>query len=123
MFNTYFESTRQKLLAGFSITEIIEVREKVFEDAEVGDSILFFAENSNNAKENVLKYFKVNNIYPEFLLQASYTQSQENLLSKQGSKFFITGIQLNIETEPLSSFCHVYNGLKPRQCQTHSIIR
>jgi hypothetical protein len=113
VFNTYFDSTRQQLLTNYLISQIVEIREKVFVDAEVGDSILFFGERSDNISKNILHYFKVENIYPSFKEINSF-KTQQGILSKEyGGKFFPTGIKLKVETVPLSEICDVFNGLNP----------
>jgi type I restriction-modification system DNA methylase subunit len=113
VFNTYFESTRNRILKEYCIPSIVEIREKVFEDAEVGDSILFFGQRSANPLNNLLNYYKVENIYPEFKTITSFRTYQSILLNEYDGRFFPTEIKLKVETVPLNSICDVYNGLNP----------
>ena len=113
VFNTYFGSTRQKLLKNFSIPQIVEIREKVFADAEVGDSILFFGEKNSNPLNNNLSYFKVENVFPSFKIIKEFNTNQNILLTDYEGRFFPSGLKIRIETEPLSSVCDVFNGLNP----------
>lgn len=113
VFNTYFDSTRRKLLSSYSVSEIIEIREKVFEDAEVGDSILFFGERNNHPKNNIVSYIKVENITPEFRVIEAFKSPQQELLKDYNGRFYASEIGIKIETVPLSDLCNVYNGLNP----------
>lgn len=113
VFNTYFDSTRKRILKEYCVPKIVEIREKVFEDAEVGDSILFFGQRSTNPSKNSLDYYKVENIYPEFKTIASFRTYQNILLNEYDGRFFPTEIKLKVETIPLNSICDVYNGLNP----------
>lgn len=113
VFNTYFDTTRKQILKDYAIPQIVEIREKVFEDAEVGDSILFFGERKNNPTKNSLTYYKVENVYPEFKVIESFATNQSALLKEHDGKFFPTGITIRIDTKPLNSFCNVFNGLNP----------
>lgn len=113
VFNTYFDSTRRKLLSDYAIPQIVEISEKVFEDAEVGDSILFFGEKKSNPKNNIVSYYKVENVFPEFKLIKSFETSQKELLKNYDGRFFPTGISIRIDVEPLSNLCDIFNGLNP----------
>ena len=113
VFNTYFDTTRQKLLRNYTIPKLVEIRDKVFVDAEVGDSLLFFGERSENPLQNSLHYYKVDNVYPEFKLVTSFETKQEILLNEHEGRFFPSGIKFRIPTEPLTFYCDVFNGLNP----------
>ncbi len=113
VFNTYFNSTRNILLQKFVISQIVEIREKVFEDAEVGDSILFFGSRHNDPLNNLLIYYKVDNVFPVFKILQSYSSSQSSLLKEYQGKFFKSGIKIKIDTVPLKLICDVFNGLNP----------
>lgn len=110
-FNTFFDSTRKQILQSYAIPQIVEIREKVFEDAEVGDSILFFGERKNNPTKNSLSYYKVENVFPDFKVIESFVTNQNLLLKEYGGKFFPTGITIRSETQPLKKFCDIFNGL------------
>ncbi len=113
VFNTYFDSTRKSLLQNYSIPQLVEIREKVFADAEVGDSLLFFGERSAKPLDNTLAYFKVDNVYPTFKIINSFKTKQSVLLHEYEGRFIPTGIKLRIQTTPLSDYCNVFNGLNP----------
>jgi len=113
VFNTYFDSTRKQILKDFAIPQIVEIREKVFEDAEVGDCILFFGERKNNPTKNSLSYYKVENVYPEFKVIQSFATNQNTLLKEHDGKFFPKGITIRIDTKTLNNYCDVFNGLNP----------
>lgn len=113
VFNTYFDVTRQKLLKEYSITEVVDIREKVFADAEVGDSLLIFAERGSTPLSNILAYYKVTNVFPTFEVLNSFNTPQKILLNEFNAKFFPSGLKVKIDTKPLDFYCHVYNGLNP----------
>jgi type I restriction-modification system DNA methylase subunit len=55
LFNTYYESIRKHLLETTEINEIITITEKVFEDAEVGGSLLLkYTIKQNPNKKNII---------------------------------------------------------------------
>lgn len=113
VFNIFFDVTRRKLLKNYSMPKLIEIREKVFVDAEVGDSLLFFGEKSENPLQNTLQYFKVENVYPEFKIINSFETKQQVLINDYNGRFIPSGIKFKINTEPLSYYCDVFNGLNP----------
>ncbi len=113
VFNTYFEGTRRSLLSDFAIPEIIEIRDKVFENAEVGDSILFFAQCHRAPQTNTLVYSKVRNIYPVFELLEKYRSPQKKLLSQSHPSFFFSSFAINVPTKELDQLADVSNGLNP----------
>ena len=113
VFNTYFEDARRSLLRDFAIPQIIEIRDKVFENAEVGDSILFFAQCHRAPQMNTLVYCKVRNIYPVFELLEQYRSPQKNLLSQSHPSFFSSSFAINVPTKELDQLADVSNGLNP----------
>lgn len=46
VFNIYFKEIRWIFLFEYKIFKIIEIKEKVFENVEVGDNIIFFGEEN-----------------------------------------------------------------------------
>ncbi|MCY7347548.1 MAG: N-6 DNA methylase [Pyrinomonadaceae bacterium] len=113
VFNTYFSSVRNCLLKEYSIPQIIEIKEKVFASAEVGDSILFFAVNDNQASQNILNYYKVKNIFPTFDVLEQHHTLQKELSEKQDSLFYSSGLEMKANTKTLSDFASISNGLNP----------
>ena len=113
VFNTYFQNTRKILLEKYAIPQIVEIREKVFTDAEVGDSILFFGSRIKNPSTSILQYLKVENVYPSLIKINEFRTIQEELLNEHDCKFYPPGLKIRIETIPLKEICEINNGLNP----------
>ena len=113
IFNTYFSKARGILLKNYSLPQIVEIRNKVFDNAEVGDSILFFAEIDKNPLNNSLVYIIVNNIHPAFDIIDKYSSDQKSLLDENENKFYTDSLLLKVKTKAFSFFCDVSNGLNP----------
>lgn len=113
VFNTYFQNTRKILLEKYAIPQIVEIREKVFTDAEVGDSILFFGSRIKNPSTSILQYLKVENVYPSLIKINEFRTIQKELLNEFDCKFYPTGLKIRIETIPLKEICEINNGLNP----------
>ena len=113
VFNAYFDRTRTILLDTYAIPEIVEIQEKVFEDAEVGDSILFFAQQSNHPKKNLLAYYKVKNVFPRFELLDQFEAEQNDLLQTSQALFFTKPFEIRVQTKSLKEIAIVSNGLNP----------
>ncbi|MFA5031683.1 MAG: N-6 DNA methylase [bacterium] len=113
VFNTFFNDARKFLLSNFAIPEIIEIKEKVFVDAEVGDSILFFAKKDKDSVKNLLNYYKVKNIFPVFDIIEHHKNIQSNLLQQSEIRFFEDTIKIRAKTQRLGDICVVSNGLNP----------
>ncbi|MBA3241412.1 MAG: N-6 DNA methylase, partial [Acidobacteria bacterium] len=113
VFNTFFSSVRARLLSSCAIPQIIEIREKVFASAEVGDSILFFARTDNQPTHNVLHYYKVENVFPTFEVLEKYESSQRELLANTEAFFYTNSFSIRAKTEVLSDLAVISNGLNP----------
>jgi hypothetical protein len=113
VFNTYYGAARTSLLSNYAISQIVEIRDKVFDEAEVGDSILFFAHKCLQPIKNKLHYYLVENIIPSFQTINTYVANQESLLVNGETKFFDASVKLNVETKKLEDICQVSNGLNP----------
>jgi len=113
VFNTYFSKARSLLLSNYAITKIVEIREKVFGDAEVGDSILFFARKSEKPTKNILSYYRVANVFPTFMIVKKYETPQDELLMNSEAQFFNMEIRIKVPTKILSEIAIVSNGLNP----------
>ncbi|EFK07329.1 conserved hypothetical protein [delta proteobacterium NaphS2] len=112
VFNTYLETIRSMLLSNFGITMIIEIVERVFDNVEVGNNILFFSETMPQPRENILKYYIVENISPFSPLE-SYSNKQEILIDEYRSYFHN---KLTVSTEyktTLNDIANISNGLNP----------
>jgi len=112
VFNTYLKQTRNILLSKFVIPQITEIVGKVFENAEVGDNIIFFAQTSNKPLENILVYNTVKNVTP-FCVIENYFNEQKLLINDYDSNFHN---KLTISTDSktsLNDVAYVSNGLNP----------
>ena len=113
VFNTFFNETRRLLLSRYSILKIVEIREKVFLNAEVGDSILFFASVTNSSSKNMLNYYCVKNVFPVFSILNHHKNSQQNLLKNIAAKFYEDDIKIKVATKRLDEIAVISNGLYP----------
>ncbi|MCK4330546.1 N-6 DNA methylase [candidate division WOR-3 bacterium] len=113
VFNAYFSKTRATLLRNYAIPQIIEIRDKVFQNAEVGDSILFFAQKTLNPIKKTLKYYKVTNVFPKFDIIEKIETVQSELLINKEAIFYTAPIQIKVPTKELGEITVVSNGLNP----------
>ena len=116
VFNTYFQSTREQLLKYYAIHQIVEIQEKVFESAEVGDNILFFARKSKHPLNNQVSYFRVRNVYPYWEVLDEYKAFQNELLQLPSRKFYKSALEISgirVPYQVLSEFAKISNGLNP----------
>jgi len=113
VFNTYFAKTRKMLLENYVINEIIEIKDKVFTNAEVGDSILFFAGKSKKSRTQKFLYYKVKNIYPRFRILNKYESYQHDLLDSKNISFYNDIVKFEAKTIQLNEICKISNGLNP----------
>lgn len=112
VFNSYFESARRKLLERYSIPLIVEIRAKVFEAAEVGDSVLFFACGSRPTSRSALEYRVVENVASDSKIISMQTNLQADLTSSIGVRFLASSINIT-QTIKLDDLWEVSNGLNP----------
>jgi hypothetical protein len=112
-FNTYFESTRRQLLKQFALPLLVEIRNKVFAQAEVGDSLLFFAERTPEPLKSRLCYRVVKNVAPAEEIIEEFIRTNGELLNQDGSSFRPSELPLRAKTVRLESLWNVSNGLNP----------
>ena len=112
-FNTFYSSTRSLILRSFAIPLLVEIREKVFTDAEVGNSLLFFAQSSKNPLQNELCYRIVQNVFPVESIIREFKQKNSELLLDTETYFRPRELASSGKTVPLSSSWIVNNGLNP----------
>ena len=112
VFNTYLKQTRELLLKEFSITKIVEIIGRVFENAEVGDNIIFFAQTSCEPQDNILAYHVVDNVSP-FAIIESYFNEQRVLVESYESYFQNKLIISSEFKKSLSDVSDIANGLNP----------
>ncbi len=113
IFNTYFAKTRKMLLENYVINEIIEIKDKVFTNAEVGDSILFFVGKSKKLRTQKFLYYKVKNIFPKFRILNKYESYQNDLLDSKNISFYNDIVKFEAKTIQLNEICKISNGLNP----------
>lgn len=112
VFNTYLKQTRTILLSKYAIPKIIEIIGKVFEHAEVGDNIIFFAQTSSRPLENFLQYSIVKNVMP-FVVVENFSNEQKVLINNYDSNFHNKLKILGASQKLLSDFANISNGLNP----------
>jgi len=113
VFNTYFAKTRASLLENYCIPQVVEIREKVFKRAEVGDSILFFVQKCKNPLRKKLNYYKVTNVFPKFNILEYKGNIQSELLKNNEALFFTPPLTIKVNTKKLNEVAIVSNGLNP----------
>ncbi len=113
VFNSYFEATRRRLLDQYRIPLIVEVRNKVFETAEVGDSILFFSTAHRPTAESKLAYKVVENVSPGGQVISMQVNLQTELAASLGSRFIVSSVNMPKTQNTLGDIWEVSNGLNP----------
>lgn len=112
VFNTYLIETRNILLNNYTISKIVEINERVFENAEVGDNIIFFAGNTQSNKKNILNYEIVKQIFPYELIERFNTEQQQ-LVEFHDANFY-PKLNSNVDSEiKLKTIAELSNGLNP----------
>ncbi|CAA0225778.1 Eco57I restriction-modification methylase domain-containing protein [Tenacibaculum maritimum] len=112
VFNTYLKETRNILLSEYSIPQIVEINGKVFENAEVGDNIVFFGQKKKNNLSNSLKYMVVDDVSPINIIK-EYHNEQELLIDQHDSNFYDKIKISSDNTSLLSEIAILSNGLNP----------
>jgi hypothetical protein len=111
VFNTYFAKPRRLIMSNYAVSRITEIDEKVFEDAEVGDSIIFSVHKSEFPLANNLVYERVE-ASNSFKILESHINRQEDLLKLDESKFYIPSFgNLKVSTYLLKDIAEISNGL------------
>jgi len=113
VFNTYFSTTRAQILQQFTVPLVVEIRDKVFAEAEVGDSLLFFAKNEKVTDKSELCYRVVENVFPDENILEEFKEKNYALLRAEGALFRPSGLTLKVKNKSLSSSWLVNNGLNP----------
>jgi hypothetical protein len=91
----------------YAISQLIEIEDKIFQNAEVGDSLLFFAQIASRPEKNSLIYFRVKNIFPQFEVIEKFKNIQNDLLRNPDALFYQS--KLSIKT-PAVNLHEVLNG-------------
>ena len=98
VFNTYFAKARSKLMRKYAIPQLVEIEDKIFQNAEVGDSLLFFAQIASRPEENSLIYFRVKNIFPQFEVIENFKNIQNDLLMNPDALFYQSKLLIKTPT-------------------------
>ncbi len=113
VFNSYFDSTRRILLTEYTIPLIVEVRDKVFDAAEVGDSVLFFACTRIPNLESKLEYKVVDSVGPDSEAVSIESNYQSALAQTTGVQFRRPSFEPKKPRNTLGDLWDVSNGLNP----------
>ncbi|HOB24834.1 MAG TPA: N-6 DNA methylase [Kaistella sp.] len=122
LFNSYYDKIRELLLTRTKINEIYTITEKVFEDAEVGGSLMlnFTINNKNNSQNNIklIEAVKISNfISKEGLIKTNHTQ--EYFLSIPKFEISINDKSISeihrklLTFKPIAEYFNLKNGLNP----------
>jgi tRNA1(Val) A37 N6-methylase TrmN6 len=112
VFNTFLKESRTHLLSNYKIPKIVEITERVFENAEVGDNIIIFAGKDPEPSTNNLLYHTVKSITPYNLID-SYESYQSDLVSYHDSNFYPKPISTGKPEVKLGEVAIISNGLNP----------
>ena len=120
VFNSYFKKSRKMLLETFGMYLITEIDGKVFEDAEVGDSILVY-NNKGNKKSRKFTYEKVK--YNEKLTKISCNSRKVEEILEEAGDYQLTGVKTNLDDNfiNLIEVADIFNGLNPGNVK-HKLI-
>ncbi len=113
VFNSYFEATRRKLLDQYCVPLIVEVRKKVFEAAEVGDSVLFFSAAHRPTANSRLEYRVVEDVSPGSQVISMQANLQTELAASIGARFRLSSVKIPKTRNTLGDLWEVSNGLNP----------
>jgi len=113
VFNTYFAKARSELMRKYAIWQLVEIEDKVFQNAEVGNSLLFFARTASRPEENALIYSRVKNIFPQFEVIEQFKNIQNDLLKNSDSLFYQSKLSVRTPAVSLYEVLKVSNGLNP----------
>lgn len=115
VFNTYFDKVRGEILKKYSIHQIDEFQDEIFEAAQIGQNILLFCGNDSNPLRNTLKYQIIDDILNWKIIE-EYNTLQSQLLDTVSnnlyqSKYDITKVRVPYSL--LSEKANISNGLNP----------
>jgi adenine-specific DNA-methyltransferase len=91
----------------------VELRTKVFEAAEVGDSILFFGSARHPTSKSKLQYLVVEHVTPGSELISTQSNHQSELAASIGARFRSSSIIIKSAQKTLGELWEVSNGLNP----------
>ncbi|AZA54591.1 Eco57I restriction-modification methylase domain-containing protein [Chryseobacterium sp. G0201] len=112
VFNTYLNDSRTRLLEEYAIPKIVEINERVFENVEVGDNIIFFGSSDDQPLKNILEYQIVKQVSP-FDVVESFMTKQADLVNNHDSNFYPKLKIENLSEIQLDEIAVLSNGLNP----------
>lgn len=132
LINTYFADMRKFILTNSKVKELFTITEKVFEDAEVGSSLIITFEirkdiNLNNVVrmancEKTIDFMEQSNIVEDYLSQSQLMQSEKSEIVIQSKDS--SSIKSKIEKYPAAkSYYKFKNGLNPGNIKDKLITR
>lgn len=122
LFNTYFEDIRRFILTHSKVTELFTITEKVFEDAEVGSSLIItfeIIENVDNMNivrlascEKTIDFMEQNNVIENKMTQAQLLQGEKVEIVIQSAQ--LSSIKTLLDKIPPAKENYRFkNGLNP----------
>jgi hypothetical protein len=115
VFNTNYHRIRELLLKNYSIHQIVEIQDEIFESAQTGHSILLFSGKNSNSLQNTLKYQIVDDILKWKIIE-EYNNLQSRLLETTNYNFYQSRYDITKVRVPynlLSEIAIISNGLNP----------
>jgi hypothetical protein len=122
LFNTYYEDIRRALIENTELNEIYTITEKVFEDAEVGSSLLLkftITDNPNTTNvvrlvtaEKIGNFISSNGLVENHVSQDSFLTIPNCEISIVSNDFKSIITKLN-KLKPIKSYYKLKNGLNP----------
>lgn len=112
-FNSYFKHARKCILTNYTVPQVVEIRDRIFVDAEVGDSLLLFIKNKAPTASSQLYYRTVNNIWPSESVVFSSKKEQIELASQIGAYFKCADFVIPKTSSVLADHFKVSNGINP----------
>jgi hypothetical protein len=108
LFNTYYEAIRKHLLETTEIDEIYTISEKVFDDAEVGGSLLLkYSIKENPSSENIIRLVSADKI-------AQFVNNTGIIENHSPQNYFITipNCEISITSKDNQSIVNKLHGFK-----------
>lgn len=132
LMNSYFEDARRYILTNSKVLELFTITEKVFDDAEVGSSlILTFEINKDVNLNNVVRLANCEKVI-DFASQTNFLEiffSQQQLLNNEKAEIVIQSQDANIiknkiqKYPPAKNHYSFKNGLNPGNIKDKLITR
>lgn len=112
VFNVTNAEARRMILRRAWIRQLVEIDGRVFDAAEVGDSVLFAAQNVGNPLDQTLNLIRMT-YGPPLTVASKVTASQREQADSKNATFVATSLQTSGPIAPLGHVVAVNNGLNP----------